>query len=98
MGVVLSGSYLEPVPTHHVPEITVMKRSLGWKWGWLMWCGCHLVRTIYRPGLAGSPASIAWLAPPALSVHWILSGRVYERTFGSGAAAFTETSPNKTLA
>jgi hypothetical protein len=43
----------------------------------------------------GSPARIAWLAPPGLSVQGILSGSVKERTLGSGAAAFTETSPNK---
>ena len=33
IGTVLLGSNLVPVPTHHVPLSTVMKRSLGWKCG-----------------------------------------------------------------
>ena len=35
-GTVLSGSNFGPVPTHQVPEMTVMKRSLGCQCGWLM--------------------------------------------------------------
>src|SRR5579863_6702433 len=71
-----------------------MNRSLGWKWGRLMWCGVHLVRTTYRPSLVGSPATTACLAPPGFPVHWILSGNVNANTLGSGWAALTE----KTLA
>src|ERR1700750_2917314 len=49
-----SGSHLAPEPTHHVPEITVIKRSLGWKCGWLKWLPAfHLLSTTYRPGFDG---------------------------------------------
>src|SRR5438045_308492 len=56
-------SNLLPEPTHQVPLITVMKRSLGWKCGRLKLPGSHLVRTAYMPGFVGSPTSTAVLAP-----------------------------------
>src|SRR5215831_13884255 len=45
MATVLLGSNLLPVPTHHVPFSTVMKRSLGWKCGRLKLPASHLLMT-----------------------------------------------------
>src|SRR5579862_5315011 len=86
MPTVVSGSNFVPVPTHHVPEITVMYRSLGWKCGRLMLPACHLVNSTYRPGLSGSPARIA-VADFPLSVHLMSFGRVIWIAFGSSPAA-----------
>src|SRR5262249_51585566 len=86
MGTVLSGSNLPPVPTHQVPESTVMNRSLGWKWGRLIWCGPHLIRTMYGPGLLGSPRITASFAPSGVSFHSIWLGNLYASAAGLRSA------------
>src|SRR5260221_12828198 len=55
----------------------------------LMCPGDHLVRTMYRPGLAGSPYSTAVELPDGLVVHLRFAGSVYASALGSGSAAFT---------
>jgi len=45
-GTVLAGSNLSPVPTHHVPEMTTIRRSFWWKCGRLMFPGSHFTRTM----------------------------------------------------
>src|ERR1043166_1329520 len=42
IGTVASGSNLPPLPTHQVPEITMKKRSFGWKCGRLMLPGSQV--------------------------------------------------------
>src|SRR5580704_4850043 len=72
-----------------------MNRSLGCMCGRLIWPGDHLVRTMYSPGLDGSPYSTAVELPEALVVHLRSAGRLTFITFGSGSAAFTRpNSPN----
>src|SRR5438552_16182140 len=78
-----------------------MNLSFGWECGRLICPALHLVRTIYIPGLAGSPARIAWLLPLGLVVHWILSGGVILMAEGLSdltSAAVTEPSHRKVAA
>src|SRR6266853_3124971 len=89
MGTVRPGSNLLPVATHHVPLITVMKRSFGWKCGRLKLPGLNRFMTTYRPGFSGSPTSTAWWMPaaPVGSRHLSWSGALYASAAGLRSAA-----------
>src|SRR6266436_3766878 len=79
--------------------MTVINRSLGCMWGRLILPGDHLVRTMYNPGLDGSPYSTALELPEALVFHLRSLGSATFITLGSGSAAFTSPStPNMAAA
>src|SRR5262249_8108756 len=94
MATVLLGSNLLPVPTHHVPFSTVMKRSLGWKCGRLKLPAIHLLMTTQRPGFSGSPTRTALLLPP-VPFQSIWSGSLKTTAAGLSSATWpTVARPN----